>query len=61
MVEGHDERDSAGGVRRMKMMRKSALRGDCRRVKGEEREKTENGNLYETGNEPKGNIGYTAV
>lgn len=44
------------------MMRKSALRGDCRRVKGEEREKkTQNGNVYETGNEPKGNIGYIAV
>lgn len=41
MVEGHDENDSAGGVRRMKMMRKSALRGDCRRVKGEERENPE--------------------
>lgn len=45
----------------MKMMRKSALRGDCRRVKGEEREKTQNGNVYETGNEPKGNIGYSRV
>lgn len=45
------------------MMRKSALRGDCRRVKGEKRKKKKPrmGNVYETGNEPKGNIGYIAV
>lgn len=43
------------------MMRKSALRGDCRRVKGEERKKPRMANVYETGNEPKGNIGYIAV